>query len=398
MPFWETDKRQSTGLDEETKDIIRRIQTRFHVDVVLRVSMTAAEMLKLYSALEKICKYYGIDSIPCSKEPLRIILKKKVWSSNSLFHFREHPIDGLFEYGTNSIHLPADHPGALVHELIHAIDYAFRNPSMNRSLTFIDDSGKDALVRFLKKRGAGEKVILDFEDAYKRMQGSMSEYLRTPSEIIARMGAYSFWNDNKEACEDNPFLKFSYAPYTELNEKTGSIKTIDQFPFHSIDAVRLFVHHASRDIAREKTDRWHPPFSEDFASEHDSEWYRKAWYRLDDARYSVNDAERIIRENSNAISSSPHMPDDDRKWHEDAIRRARLQLPSATENLESIIALLSRDVMTDELQERILNLERDDGIRLAISFLQECQGFSLLREKHPERAQKRQTERERQEI
>lgn len=382
----------------ETNAIVQKISQRFHVDVVMRTSVSNNMLRDLYVALSKICEYYGVSSIPHAKKQLKIILEKEVRMSDSFFRFGRHPINGRFDYETNAIHLPVGHPDALVHELIHAIDYAFRNPAMNRDSTFIDDAGRDALTGFLRRRGIPENDIIDFENSYDRMSDNISMYLRTPSEIIARMGAYSFWNDNKEACEGNPFLKFSYAPYMELNEKTGSIKTIDQFPFHSIDAVRLFVHHASRDIAREKPDRWHPPVSEDFASEHNSEWYRKAWYRLDDARYSVNDAERRIRENSDAIRSSPHMPDDDRKWHEDAIRRARLQLPSATENLESIIALLSRDVMTNELQERILSLERDDGIRLAISFLKECQGLSLLREKHPERAQKRQTEREQQEI
>lgn len=389
--------RKRRKFDKTGERIAGEIYSEFGIKVAATTNVSPSALSDLQEALGVIYRYYGLSERFGRKSGIEILLEKAVYE-NSSFFFRGNEINGMYEYGTNTIHLPVGHPDALVHELIHAIDYSFRNPAMNRDSTFIDDAGRNALTGFLRRRGVPENDIIDFENSYDRMSDNISMYLRMPSEIVARMGAYSFWNDNKEACEGNPFLKFSYAPYTELDRKTGSIKAIDQFPFHSIDAVRLFVHHASRDIAREKPDRWHPPFSEDFASEHDSEWYRKAWYRLDDARYSVNDAERIIRENSNAIRSSPHMPDDDRKWHEDAIRRARLQLPSATENLESTIALLSRDVMTDELQERVLNLERDDGIRLAISFLKECQGFSLLREKHPERAQKRQTEREQQEI
>lgn len=386
--------RKRRKFDKTCERIAEEIYSEFGIKVAATTSVSPSALSDLQEALGVIYQHYGLSKNFGRQSGIEILLEKAVYE-NSSFFFRGNEINGMYEYGTNTIRLPVTSPGALVHELIHAIDYIFRNPTRDRSLTFIDDSGKDAFERFLKKRGAGEKIILDFEDVYKRMQGSMSEYLKTPSEIIARMGAYSFWNDNEEACEDNPFLKFSYAPYAELNRKTGSIKTIDQFPFHSIDAVRLFVHHASRDIAKEKPERWHPSFSREFAATHGSEWYRKAWHRLASVSYAVSNAKREIRENGDVIKNKPKMPAEDRRWYEDAIRRAQKELPMAKENKDAFVSFLAQEVMTEELQERMLNLSKDDRSGLVVSYLQECQTAARLREQELQAGGVKRKERER---
>lgn len=392
-------KSRKTVQDDKRKEIINDIRLRFGIKVADRAGTSPRRLNWLRQALGIMCNYYGISPDSMKLNGISIIIEETVYDGRTFFKEGDI-VDGLFDSKARSIHLTANSPNALVHEFIHAVDYAFRSGERQRWTSYTEADGKRDIHRslngfasFLAESDAPERDVEDFVETYKIMQEEKDAegYLTLPSEIVARMGEFSFWNDNKEACAGNPFLSFSYEPYHEAEDVL-----VERFPFHSVNAIRYFVHHAAREIAKEPPERWHPAPQSEFAPEHGAQWYREKWYKLYEARHNVQERLDTIEGQAWAIKNDAFLDEEKRRDKEKMIRDAKEELPGLKKTLAQTAISLMREIENPDLNARLLMLKpansRIDGI---IFYMRECQTAARLREQELQAGGKKRKERKR---
>ena len=388
-----------TLLDRDHAQDINDIYSRFGIAVSVRTKLHAQALSDLYDALEVMSDYYGIAPKSMGLNGISIIIEKRVYDGRTFFKEGD-VVDGLFDSKTRSIHLTAKRPNALAHEFVHAVDYAFRSGERQRWTSYTETDGKRDIHRslngfasFLAESDVPERDVKDFVETYKIMQEEKDAegYLTLPSEIVARMGEFSFWNDNKEACAGNPFLNFSYEPFHEAEDVL-----VERFPFHSVNAIRYFVHHAAREIAKEPPERWHPVPRSEFAPEHGTQWYREKWYKLYEARHNVQERLDTIEGQAWAIKNDAFLDEEKRRDKEKMIRDAKEELPGLKKTLAQTAISLMRKIENPDLNARLSMLKpassRIDGI---IFYMRECQTAARLREQELQAGGKKRKERER---
>lgn len=376
---WSANKRKKAH-DEKIEQLITDIYSDFGIRVEVSATDPSVRMLSnLYDALDLVHEYYGIPYRSPSVKGLAIVIEEEVYADKTFFR-KGKIVDGMYSSHDRSIHLPASHPGAFVHEFIHAIDYRLRADSKAYGdMEPYSGKGAEGLRNFLEEKNVSEKDIADFNDVFGRMHNVLAEYLRLPSEIIARMGAYSFWKDNEEECAHNPFLHFSYAPYKMVNKKTHKEKIIDQFPFHSIAALRYFVHYASAETSRQPYQEWHPANQVAFAFAHSSEWYHELCDELLDARIDASSA--------------------DENMHTAPNEAAKENLFFMKNNLRSKLSSCMLKVESEELNRRVSAMKSAfDKAEVVINYLDESRNVAFLNEREAKKAKARKRIKEKSEI
>lgn len=362
---------------------IARIYSAFGIKVVVRTDILPDTLANLYDALALMCQYYGIEPHLAGMNRLGIVIEERVYDGRTFFK-RGVLVDGLYTPDTNLIHLTASNPNALVHEFIHAVDQAFRPEGRRGQKSFIDaDTGNSiygglkGFISFLHECDVPGRDVTDFEKTYDAMRQFGDGYLRMPAEVIARMGEFSFWNDNKEECENNPFLRFSCSPYYLDDDR----KAVNRFPFHSVEAIRHFIHHAVWEISGKTPIRWAPDRRTEFLTERSAEWYRSAWYGLDDADGKAKEAEDAIRYQRRAIDEDAYMTDEKREDRERQIRNASRQIFRLKKTRTDMADRLAAEVGNPALDKRLSALYPDESkAEAVITYLRECQTAARLQE------------------
>ena len=368
-------------------EAIKGIERDFNLRVVDREArLRRNQIMALRDALSTIFSYYGISS---SEMPsgIKIVIKKSISDSEN----RKNSIKGAFIHESNEIWLLSTDLSSLVHEFIHAVDFNFRNQRKGERASCINEDEK-AFMRFLKASGVPSHEIADFRRTFAEMD-DMAEgnaYLSRPSEKLARMGAYSFWKDNESICETNPFLRFFPVSY-KTNEQSEFGRSLCMFPFHRIDAIRQFVHHAAREEAGFEFAPWHPEVHEHPVMNHESGWYEKRRnYVLDIAnRYNtaiknLNNAEYCI-ENIKYY----HTDEDIMNMH-NALEKARADLAPVEKEYQQCISFFLNEIGDKEFHERFDEIRSDCKLVLLSAYLGDCRNVaSLCEEKAKEKTAKR---------
>lgn len=376
-------RKSSKLADERCAKIIEDIRSRFGINVYPRTAVSFQFLRWLQEALDLMCEYYGIDSRTLGMNGVGIVVENTVFDGKTLFN-KGTVVDGLYTPDTNLIHLTASNPNALVHEFIHAVDQAFRPEERGGQKSFIDaDAGNSiygglkGFISFLRECDVPGRDVTDFEKTYDAMRQFGDGYLRMPAEVIARMGEFSFWNDNKEECENNPFLRFSCSPYYLDDDR----KAVNRFPFHSVEAIRHFIHHAVWEISGKTPTRWAPDRRTELLTERSAEWYRSAWYGLDDADGKAKEAEDAIRYQRRAIDEDAYMTDEKRKDRERQIRNASRQIFHLKKTRADMADRLAAEVGDPALDKRLSALYPDESkAEAVITYLRECQTAARLQE------------------
>lgn len=367
---------------------IADIYSRFGISVNVRTDISINTLPDLYDALDTMHNYYGIEPLQLGLNGLSIVIEKKVYIDDKTQRFRKHEVaEGIYDPETDAIYLAVDNLDALVHEFIHAVDYAFCADDRTKAepysnLDIEENRTPDGIISFLRERHATENDIMDFQNTFKRMRNSKTRYLSTPSEILARMGEYSFLKDNASECERNPFLHISCNPYS-ISERV----IVNQYPFHSIAAVRQFIHHAIRDIAKEPPSRWIPPAHCAFMLKHSAEWYRNAWDELYEKRTDISLAETSIQEAQ--LTSSDF--DSDRKIQEKT-QKTKDCLSDMRNSLKKNSIISMNQAGSPELVSRVSVLIPDSSkVDAIISYLAECRDVAIFRERDSNEKRKHDT-------
>lgn len=376
-------RKSSKLADERCAKIIEDIRSRFGINVYPRTAVSFQFLRWLQEALDLMCEYYGIDSRTLGMNGVGIVVENTVFDGKTLFN-KGTVVDGLYTPDTNLIHLTASNPNALVHEFIHAVDQAFRPEERGGQKSFIDaDAGNSiygglkGFISFLRECDVPGRDVTDFEKTYDAMRQFGDGYLRMPAEVIARMGEFSFWNDNKEECENNPFLRFSCSPYYLDDDR----KAVNRFPFHSVEAIRHFIHHAVWEISGKTPTRWAPDRRTELLTERSAEWYRSAWYGLDDADGKAKEAENAIRYQRQAIDEDAYMTDEKRKDRERQIRNASQQIFLLKKTRTDMADRLAAEIGNPALDKRLSALYPDESkAEAVITYLRECQTAARLQE------------------
>ena len=376
-------RKSSKLADERCAKIIEDIRSRFGINVYPRTAVSFQFLRWLQEALDLMCEYYGIDGRTLGMNGVGIVIENTVFDGKTLFN-KGTVVDGLYTPDTNLIHLTASNPNALVHEFIHAVDQAFRPEGRRGQKSFIDaDAGNSiygglkGFISFLRECDVPGRDVTDFEKTYDAMRQFGDGYLRMPAEVIARMGEFSFWNDNKEECENNPFLRFSCSPYYLDDDR----KAVNRFPFHSVEAIRHFIHHAVWEISGKTPTRWAPDRRTELLTERSAEWYRNAWYGLDDADGKAKEAEDAIRYQRQAIDEDAYMTDEKRKDRERQIRNASRQIFHLKKTRADMAGRLAAEAGDPALDKRLSALYPDESkAEAVITYLRECQTAARLQE------------------
>ena len=373
--------------NDARKEICKRIYSEFGIEVLLRTKEAKAETLKdLFSALKIISSYYGFESDSLRDNGIRIAIEDDVYD-RGLFFRKEHPINGEYVHRTHTIRLPVSHPGSLVHELIHAVDHGFRNPGMKRR-TLYSDIDSIGFLDFMKQCGVPEKDILDFQDVFGSLSKPYDDYLSLPSEIVARIGAYSFWKDNKSVCKDNPFLSFFPSNYVFDMADPDRRRDVVQFPFHSVIAMRYFIHHAAREASGKPFERWELNAAD--APEHDGKWYKAKRAMLEDPEYSRNIAVDMIEGYCDDIEKKDPAERDYTK--EDAQKGIGIEienLVTANRRKEQAFNAVMNRFEDAELQERMRRTHAPERYELLRRYVSDCEKFATI-EKRLKEATKEQ--------
>ena len=361
----------------------KRIKKEFSVEVTEDSPLDLSQLTYLYKALGTVFDYYDINAADKALYGLKIAVV------NRLINESGNTVKGRYDQTNNVILLLASDPGSLVHELIHAIDFNFRNKDKNGRKSFIMRSPK-AFVRFLKASEVPRDDVADFIKTFQEMRNVDDEYLSRPSEILARGGAYSFWRDNENACADNPFLRFSPEAY-KINESSIFGRSICQFPFHKIEAVRQFVHHAAREEAGLEFAPWHPEVHERPVMNHESGWYEKSRNYVLDIANRYNTAIENLSNAEYCIENIKYYhTDEDIMNMRNALEKARADLAPVEKEYQQCISFFLNEIGDKEFHERFDEIRSDCKLVLLSAYLGDCRNVaSLGDEKAKEKTAKR---------
>lgn len=353
-------------------EAIRRIENEFHIGIVEDYRLSADDLSNLYNALNVIFSYYGMDRRQDFLHGMKIVIKKETGDA-------ENNIKGAYLAEKNEIWLSSKGLGSLVHELIHAIDFNFRSKDGEERASCINDDMK-TFLRFMKASGVSARDISDFRKTFSAMteMADGNAYLSRPSEILARMGAYSFWKDNRDICERNPFLKFRPESY-KTNPHSEFGRSLCVFPFHRVDAIRYFVHHASREEAGLEFAPWHPAHQKQPTPDRDSAWYaekrskaediigryRKAAEDLDNAEYCIDNIEY-------------YHTDEDIRNMQNALEKAEKEFVPARKEYQQCLSFFLDNIRDAEFHDRIAEIRSDCVPALLVAYLGDCENFASL--------------------
>lgn len=368
---------------------ISRIENEFHIGIVEDHRLSGSELSSLYDALDAIFNYYGIDRRQDFLHGVKIVIMKEEKGAGD-------KIKGAYLSEENEIRLFPKGLGSLVHEFIHAIDFNFRSRGGEERTSCINTDMK-AFLRFLKASGVSTYNISDFCKTFSEMveMADGNAYLARPSEILARMGAYSFWKDNRRICEMNPFLKFSPKSYkTNPHSKFG--RSLCAFPFHRIDAVRYFIHHASREEAGLEFAPWHPERQKQKVPDHDYAWYaekrskaediidryRKAAEDLDNAEYNIDNIEY-------------YHTDKDIMDMRNALKKAEKEFAPVRGEYQRCISFFMDNIRDAEFHYRLAEIRSDCVPTILAAYLGDCENvLSLAKEEEQEKKHARRMEKD----
>lgn len=380
MQFWE---RINPRRKEICNDMRKRIKKEFSVEVTEDSPLDLSQLTYLYKALGTVFDYYDINAADKALYGLKIAVVNRLTNESG------NTVKGRYDQTNNVILLLASDPGSLVHELIHAIDFNFRNKDKNGRKSFIMRSPK-AFIRFLKASDVPRNDVADFIKTFQEMRNVDDEYLSRPSEILARGGSYSFWRDNENACADNPFLRFSPEAY-KINESSIFGRSICQFPFHKIEAVRQFVHHAAREEAGLEFAPWHPEVHERPVMNHESGWYEKSRNYVLDIANRYNTAIENLSNAEYCIENIKYYhTDEDIMNMRNALEKARADLAPVEKEYQQCISFFLNEIGDKEFHERFDEIRSDCKLVLLSAYLGDCRNVaSLCEEKAKEKTAKR---------
>lgn len=377
MSFWENKIKQ-------------RIREDFSINVKAKTRLSEAEWQKLYEALDVIFRYYDLPRDLNAKIGISIEIHQRLYKPG----FRrgeENEIGGYFSHNENVVAISMEKPGSLVHELVHAVDFNFRNNAQDQRTrkSYIAKNEK-AFAQFLKASGISRYDVSDFEKTFCEMASVDDNYLSLPSEILARMGAYSFWQDNEEICARNPFLNFAHKAYA-INEDSEFGRSICQFPFHKIEAVRQFVHHAAREEAGLEFAPWHPEVHERPVMNHESGWYEKSRNYVLDIANRYNTAIENLNNAKYCIENIKYYhTDEDIMNMRNALEKARADLAPVEKEYQQCISFFLNEIGDKEFHERFDEIRSDCKLVLLSAYLGDCRNVaSLGEEKAKEKTAKR---------
>lgn len=368
--------------------MLAKIKREYFIEVSEKSKLSLEQIAALYKALDIIFDYYGISRTRDSLSGLKIVINESLEDNDG------NPARGKYERVNNTIFLSQNNPGALVHEFIHAVDFNFRSRRKSERESYITENEK-AFVRFLKASGTSRHDIADFLKTFREMESVNDPYLSLPSEILARMGAYSFWKDNKESCEENPFLAFSPDSY-KINILSEFGRSVCQFPFHQIDAVRQFVHHAAREEAGLQFAPWNPSCHENHLPEYNIKWYTESKETASEVRRRYAEAtENLINAESEIEGIDYYHTPEDIDLMETNLVKAQKDHAAADAEYRQCISFLCNSIRNPEFRSRLGEMRYDCRIDLALTYLQDCENvLSLEKEKEKEKTHVRETEKQ----
>lgn len=368
--------------------MLAKIKREYFIEVSEKSKLSLEQIAALYKALDIIFDYYGISRTRDSLSGLKIVINESLEDNDG------NPARGKYERVNNTIFLSQNNPGSLVHEFIHAVDFNFRSSGKSERESYITENEK-AFIRFLKASGTSRHDIADFLKTFREMESVNDPYLSLPSEIFARMGAYSFWQDNEEICARNPFLNFAYKAYA-INEGSEFGRSICQFPFHKIDAVRQFVHHAVREEARLKFVPWHPEHRNRPTLDYDLPWYTEKKAQASGIGPRYNEAlESLINAEKEIASIDYRYTDEEIRDAENNFQKAQKVFSLVEKEYWQCVSFFRNSVHDEEFRNLLDEIRDDCKVDLILAYLRDCENvLSLEKEEEQEKKHARKTEKD----
>lgn len=166
--------------------------------------------------------------------------------------------------------------------------------------------------------------------------------------------------------------------------------------YDALDAVRYFIHHASREEAGLEFAPWHPERQKQKVPEHDSAWYAEKRSKAEDiiGRYRKA-AEDLDNAEYNIDNIKYYHTDKDIMDMRNALKKAEKEFVPARREYQRCISFFTDNIRDVEFHYRLAEIRSDCVPAILAAYLGDCENvLSLAKEEEQEKKHARRMEKD----